>query len=391
MGSVHKVERSPYWHAFYVLPDGRRTHRSTGTSSRRKAMAICLEYEKATRLAKEGRLTETRARQTISDIYAIGTQDDLEHATIKDVLDAWLARKRLEVAETSIVEYERASRDFLKFLGAKAKRPADALTIKDVSAWRTDLAVRVSGGTVNKALKIIQGAFIRAAKDRLIRENPFAGVDAIKGKRSERRAFTQQEVGAILKACDVEWRGIVLFGYYIGQRLGDIARLTWQNVDLEQEEVRLITRKTDHPMVIPIHPVLLRYLLSLPSSDDPTVPVFPNACPLDVATLSRRFVEILASIGLREPPGDHVSKGKGRDVRREVGAVSFHCLRHTATSALKNAGVSDVIAREIIGHDSEAISRVYTHIETKSLREAVNRLPDLEASENCDNRITKTV
>ncbi|NLE57247.1 MAG: hypothetical protein GX616_02725, partial [Planctomycetes bacterium] len=153
MGSVHRVARSPYWHAFYVLPDGRKTHRSTGTSSRRKAMAICLEFEKASQLAKEGRLTETRARQTIADIYAIGNQDSLEHATIKDVLDTWLTRKRLEVAETSIVEYERAARDFLKFLGAKAKRPADSLAVKDVSAWRTNLASRVSGGTVNKALK----------------------------------------------------------------------------------------------------------------------------------------------------------------------------------------------------------------------------------------------
>lgn len=381
MASVHRVKESPYYHAFFMLPDGRRTHRSTGTTKRSKAMSIALEYEKAARMSREQRLTEARARQTIADIYAIGSQDALQQATIKNVLDAWLARKRLEVADSSIVEYERTARDFLAFMGAKANKPADALAVKDVSSWRTAMAGRVSAGTVNKALKIMQGAFIQATKDRLIRENPFAGVDGIKGKRNKRRAFTQQEVGAILRACDTEWRGIVLFGYYTGQRLGDIARLTWQNCDLEHEEIRLVTQKTDRPMILPMHPVILRYLMGLPSSDDPAAPIFPNAYPLDVATLSRRFVELLASIGLREAQGEHVSKGKGRDARREVGAVSFHCLRHTATSALKNAGVSDVVAREIIGHESEAISRVYTHIETKALRDAVNRLPDLEEEE----------
>ncbi len=73
----------------------------------------------------------------------------------------------------------------------------------------------------------------------------------------------------------------------------------------------------------------------------------------------------------------HESTGKGRRAKREMGGLSFHCLRHTATSLLKNAGVSDVIAREIIGHDSEAVSRAYTHIETSALRSALDKLPNV--------------
>ena len=70
-------------------------------------------------------------------------------------------------------------------------------------------------------------------------------------------------------------------------------------------------------------------------------------------------------------------KGKARNERREVGGLSFHCLRHTATSLLKNAGVSDVVAREIIGHESEAVSRAYTHIEGDTLRAAIGKMPDI--------------
>jgi integrase len=52
-------------------------------------------------------------------------------------------------------------------------------------------------------------------------------------------------------------------------------------------------------------------------------------------------------------------------------------LRHTATSLLKNAGVSDVIARDIIGHDSAAVSANYTHIDQETKRVALDKLPDV--------------
>ena len=57
--------------------------------------------------------------------------------------------------------------------------------------------------------------------------------------------------------------------------------------------------------------------------------------------------------------------------------ISFHALRHTATSLMKNAGISPAIVQEFIGHDSEAINRVYTHIETDAMRRAADALPDI--------------
>ena len=50
---------------------------------------------------------------------------------------------------------------------------------------------------------------------------------------------------------------------------------------------------------------------------------------------------------------------------------------HTATSLLKNAGVSDVVARDIVGHESEAVSRNYTHIDAETKRAALDKLPEL--------------
>jgi hypothetical protein len=44
---------------------------------------------------------------------------------------------------------------------------------------------------------------------------------------------------------------------------------------------------------------------------------------------------------------------------------------------LKAAGVSDFMARELVGHDSAAISRQYTHLTTDDKRRAMAHLPDV--------------
>ncbi len=57
----------------------------------------------------------------------------------------------------------------------------------------------------------------------------------------------------------------------------------------------------------------------------------------------------------------------------DAGLVAWH----TVARLLKNVGVSDVIARDIIGHESEAISRNYTYIESETKRRAFNKMPDV--------------
>jgi integrase len=84
------------------------------------------------------------------------------------------------------------------------------------------------------------------------------------------------------------------------------------------------------------------------------------------------------SAGLAKPrPPERKSTGKGRDTPREHSEISFHSLRHTATSLLKAAGVSESVTRDIIGHESAEISRHYTHVDEDAKRAAIARLPDV--------------
>jgi len=77
----------------------------------------------------------------------------------------------------------------------------------------------------------------------------------------------------------------------------------------------------------------------------------------------------------------HQSKGKGRDVRRDTSRISFHSLRYSTTSALKNAGVSEAVAMDLVGHETAAVSRNYTRIAHEAKREAIAKLPDITLME----------
>ena len=58
-------------------------------------------------------------------------------------------------------------------------------------------------------------------------------------------------------------------------------------------------------------------------------------------------------------------------------ALSFHSLRHTAVTLLKEAGIPQAAAQESIGHESEQISANYTHIGTEALRKSAAAFPKL--------------
>ncbi|MHA3772632.1 tyrosine-type recombinase/integrase [Verrucomicrobiota bacterium sgz303538] len=238
----------------------------------------------------------------------------------------------------------------------------------------------VSPGTTNIALKILRGAFHAAEQKKLITENPASSVKVIRrtGEVS-RRGFTVAELRQIIAAADGEWRGLIGFGLYTGQRLKDIALLTRRNI--VGREIRLTTAKTGRSQKLPIAPPLARIIAAMPQFSDPDEPLFPNAYKSVSKTgrsghLSNQFYDILSTAGLATPRS-HAGRGKGRSNRRQMNELSFHSLRHTATTLLKSEGVSPAIVQEFIGHNSAAISRTYTHIPLEALQRAADTLPDI--------------
>ena len=304
-------------------------------------------------------------------------------ASVKSWCEKWLQAKAIETGESTRDRYKPIVEHFTGFLGeAKSSRDLATLQASDIARFRDDEAKERSRATANLSLKVLRVCLGEAVQQGLLTVNPAARVKLLKStKESKRRAFTLPEIKRILKACghDREWRGLVLFGLYLGQRLGDLARLTWRAVDLDSGEIAFTARKTGRRIVLPLVQPLIDYLSGLPSSDNPNAYIFPNlAKHKRTASLSNQFREILVEAGLVEPlPHGHRGTGKGRTGARKASEISFHSLRHSAVTMLKAAGVSDFIAREIVGHESAAVSRQYTHLSTDDKRAAMQRLPDV--------------
>jgi integrase len=390
--SLHKQPGKPNWLCAFTIWDpetgaSKRVFRSTGTSNKKQAEEVERAWRKTALASRHGELTVNRARQIIAegvaDVMRFAKSRVMARYSIKAWMDKWVESKKREVAPSTLMRYQNVIDRFIAFLGAKCSRDLATLDSGDMLEFRNNEAKHLARETANLSIRILGICFGDAMKQGVIGGNPAVSVKMLKGsKESTRRAFTLNEIKRILKACehDQEWYGLVLFGLYLGQRLGDLSRLTWRAVNLDTGEIAFVTQKTGRRIHIPMKQPVLDYLTALPTSDDPNAHIFPKAAKRKhVATLSNQFREILVDAGLVEPREERrTGKGTGGEPR-EVSEISFHSLRHSAVTLLKPAGVSDFIAREIIGHESAAVSRQYSHLSTEHKRNAMRNVPDVTA------------
>lgn len=384
MSSLRKYPQSKMWYGCFTRADGQRVQRSTGTADKELAKQVLAGWVKTNAEGKSGRLNHNRVRETMAEIFRIATHDELPSATIKGFLASWLADRQLATSDATYERYKAAVDSFLEYLGDKASGDMNSLSTSMMLQFRDSLAKKLSPATVNLTIKILRSAVQSAMRQKIVSSNEVASIARIHDASTDdaRRPFTIEEIQKILAVASAEWQGIIMTGFYTGLRMGDIVRLTWANVDVARAEISLNTRKTQRRVVIPMATPLVNYFANLPGTDDPAVSVFPkanetlNAAGDKVATLSNQFYALMFNAGL-VPKRSHKATKGGRSVQRDACQLSFHCLRHTATSLLKNAGVSSVVAMDIIGHESEAISRHYTHIDSDTKREAIKKLPSL--------------
>ena len=379
MSSVWKHPKSRYWTACYTDHTGKQRKRSTKTTDRRLAEKIAYELEQGYRK----HITEAQVRKIFFDVYEELHGKTLSVESVEKYLQSWLRKKEIEIKAASVSSCRTGVKEFLKFMGEHGKKDISLLTSTDIFAFRDAIARRLASKTANRHLKTLKNAFNDAWIEERIRENPAARVQTIKRLDSKeiRRPFTVEELQKILERADDEWKGIILTAIYTGQRLGDIVRMTWENVDLTNEMIFFTTQKTGRRIILPIAKPFLDYLLGGIVPDDISLPLFPRSFRIvqkqgKVGTLSNQFYEIMVASRLAEPR-EKGKTGRGHSTKRRQSPISFHSLRHTATSLLKNAGVSEAVAMDIIGHSSKAISRVYTHIDDAAKRKALDSLPDI--------------
>jgi integrase len=382
MAFVFKNPNTSNWLAGFRDATGKRRNRSTGLlateKNKRKAEAIAVQFEAAGRNKRSAQMV----RRTICDLHKEITGEDMPVMTMKLHVNQWKVSKQTSVSPITAEFYERVCERFFVFLGDKAEKEIGEISREEIEAFRDDLAKRLAPKTVNHHLKVLKMVF-RDARDRaLLVEDPTEFAKTVKSTKTlERRPFTMDEIRAVLLHCDAEWRLMTLFGLYTGQRLGDIARFQWKNVNLKKKTVSLITGKTGKKLSLPLPTDLHNHLMSLPSPMSDEQPIHPRAHAIVAAegrtgSLSNQFGAILAKAGMRETVS-HKAKGIGRSAKRETNGLSFHSLRRSTATLYHEAGVPVSVAMALIGHDSEAVHSIYVNVGEEAMRSAAQKLPAL--------------
>jgi integrase len=251
-----------------------------------------------------------------------------------------------------------------------------------------------NANTVRYIVKQLRIPFNAARRQGIITHNPAEAVELPSPAKQNndqelvRDAFTPEQLVTLLNAAVVreggqpvfksgdDWRGAILFAYFTGARLQDVANMQWNGISLSTKTITYRARKTNRRVTIPIHPTLESYFLELVAPKNNTAYVFPKLAGKDSggrSGLSMTFARIMARAGVH---GETISKarGKGRTIR----TLTFHSLRHSFNSAMANAGVAQEVRMKLTGHTSTDMNKVYTHHDLEPLRVAVNAIPPVE-------------
>jgi integrase len=417
MASTYKRKDSKFYQAQIYVADPatgalRKMRKSTEQTNRKNAQAIADEWERNEQAViqagsergrhakavfaevvmeiERGTFTAPAARKYLSRLLELATGETLETWTLETWSAEWLRRKSRDSSKATMARYKSHADAFLAWLGdERRKKPLESVTPQHVREWRESLQdAGRAGKTVLSYVKDLGAIYRAAMREGLVSFNPCgtAIADIDTSDSHPRTNFQDAEFEAILAAApSVEWRGVILAAAFTGLRLGDAARLSWEAVDLDAKKITLIPSKTKRKkreVHIPIHPDLLAYLLAAPVADDsPAAPVFPKLAgtPVNGAMgLSDTFTGIMSAAGVdRGKPSRVLEEGQDKGKGRITWEKGFHSLRHTFTSWLRNAGVSEEDRMALTGHSTRESHQIYSHADEKAGQAAIAKLPSL--------------
>lgn len=376
--------KSPYWTCVYEAADGKRVFKSTGCRDKEAAWKFALKLQEASNEAREGRLNEERIRKIVSEIAGKPSRG----FTVRDWFEHWLDMKEQVRAGKTLDRYRQVVRDFLSSLGERASSWIHHITSEDILAYRTH--IRKTGRTTrtaNLSVTVISAGFRAALREKKIDANPCEVIEKLPEEDvMERDTFTPKQVAKLVDAAEGDWKAAILFGYYTGARLSDVANMPWnrklklkpggkpvyQGIDFENKKLTYVTQKTKKLIQIPLHPQLERELLRHQNGVGDT-PIFPSLAGRQTGGrhgLTGQFKAIMEKAGIE---GTHTEAHGGR----VLSSLSFHCLRHSANSELSNRGVPPETRKMLFWGKGTSVIDGYTHPELEMMRSAVAQLPSV--------------
>lgn len=206
--------------------------------------------------------------------------------------------------------------------------------------YATDAAGTIAPGTVRNRLAYLRAACRWAWKHLAMGEHDPAERMVLPSVRNARHVYlTRAQMLQVARAMGLSWsRDAVRLAFYTGWRINEI--LSAQAQDTPAGPVLSITdSKNGRPRIVPVHPKVQHLVRS--------------HWPLQVTawTVSKEAKTAFRAVGL--------------------GHARLHDLRHSAASAMINAGVDLFTVGGVLGHKSATSTQRYAHLATATLAAAV--------------------
>ena len=240
---------------------------------------------------------------------------------------------------------------------------ASSLSLDDIEHYRLSRGQeksrwsknnKVTAATINKEISAFKSMLNFAVKYGKIESNPIIKAAKLKDDNVRQRIISQNELENLLSFSPVHLKPILKMAYYEPMRKEEIIGLTWDEIDLQSNFIRLSANRTKgkkNGRSIPIHPLIKEMLYSLPRS----------------ITTNRVFL-YLDKQG-RYRPFKGFSRSWNR-VRKLAGLndVVFHDFRHTAITNMRKAGNPPSVIMKASGHKTMSMFLRYNLVDDEDLR-----------------------
>ena len=238
---------------------------------------------------------------------------------------------------------------------------------------------------VKKIRLVLQEMFKRARQSRIILFDPAETLEMPRTSEKKRRSITEEERTAILEVAKTHRSGLwIMTLLYTGMRPGETAALVWNDIDFQNNEIRIHAAKESGSnaikapkteagiRTIPIHSEL-RPLLEA-NKGKPFDPVFKTGAgnPQNENSLRRLWT------GFKRDLDIHMGAELERNkiiVSKVAPDLTPYCLRHTFATDCAKAGVPLETVRWLMGHSDISITaNIYQHPNTQSLHTGISIL-----------------
>ena len=339
MSTLYKQTGYPcwYWSAYYK---GKRLRKSTRLSQKSLAQKIQVKWDWM--LASDDLSFYGSTSVLGPDIH--GFMD--EHIKVR-------RRISINTYNTARAVVNSLS-DYLKSINVKT---VSDITIKVLDGYIDHLSC--SAKTKKNHLIEIRQMLKRAVIEGLLPNNPAEHVTLPRIIKAEiHRSLDRYDLEVVFNHAGA-WRLYFEFLYRTGLRAGDVAMLTYGNIDKKRKVIVSLIRKSRRVHEVPISNVLLNQIGDLGADQ----PLFPRL----YTQSERRLNDNLAK------PRKFLQGILKANNRKKA---TLHSFRTTFNNTLRDLGLSIDDRAVLLAHSSSETTKIYTHPNLELAFEYINKMPD---------------